>query len=212
MKISLRDSGPGIPAAILNKIFDPFFTTKNEGHGLGLAMCNSVIQRHGGCIEVESEINCGTTFHLFIPADTHSHQQIRSEEVSVHSGKGTVYVMDDEEVMRTAISNVLLSMGYTVIACKNGEAIIENFIKAEITLNVRAFLFDLTIKGGIGGLETLKKIREHNTTIPIFVTSGYSEDPIMANPQKYGFIASIKKPFRKSELIEVLNRFLSTEL
>jgi K+-sensing histidine kinase KdpD len=83
------------------RIFDPFYTTKTRGHGLGLAMCHSIVKRHGGCIDVESELGKGSTLHIFLPAAIAP--LITSEiEVRKHKGSGTIIVVDDEELVTTA--------------------------------------------------------------------------------------------------------------
>lgn len=123
-----------------------------------------------------------------------------------HKGKGTILVMDDEEVIRFILSDMLNSFGYNVITKSNGKEVLE-YLSSELKTqtNLAAMIFDLTIPGGVGGKEIIEEIGKLDLYVPVFVTSGYSEDPIMANPQKYGFSASIRKPFRKSDLIKILN-------
>jgi len=203
VRIIITDTGGGIAPEILSRIFDPFFTTKKKGHGLGLATCNSIIEHHGGCIEVASRVGVGTTFTLYLPA-SENRPVVESQDVQQgHHGKGIVYVLDDEEVMREALADMLTSFGYEVVSCENGEEIVAAVKCSDASRNT-ACIFDLTVRGGMGGIETLREIRLLDTRIPVFVTSGYSEDPVMADPKKYGFAASIRKPFRRSELIEML--------
>jgi len=205
VKISLRDTGDGIPQAALGKIFDPFFTTKDTGHGLGLATCNSIVERHGGCIEVESQEGVGTTFHLYFPAGGEDASPSVCNTAPHHEGHGIFYVLDDEAVMRTAMAEMLETLGYTVEVCETGDQVVASYFSRSDRNAVSGFLFDLTVRGGMGGEETLRRIREVDSDTPVFVTSGYSEDPIMADPRNFGFAASIRKPFRKSELVEMLS-------
>jgi len=206
VKISIRDSGIGISKDVLDRIFDPFFTTKEKGHGLGLATCYSIINRHKGHIEVQSEPGKGTTFHILLPATSKLKEKSVVNVLKEHKGKGTILVMDDEEVIRFVLSDMLNSFGYNVITKSNGKEVLE-YLSSELKTqtNLAAMIFDLTIPGGVGGKEIIEEIGKLDLYVPVFVTSGYSEDPIMANPQKYGFSASIRKPFRKSDLIKILN-------
>ncbi len=209
IKLSIKDSGIGIPHELLNRIFDPFFSTKTKGHGLGLATCYSIIARHNGCIDVLSEQGKGSTFIMYLPAsiDTIS----ASVEISnyEHKGKGTIVVMDDEEIIRESLSGILESLGYSVVCKENGNETIDFFIEAtEKNIKIKGMILDLTIPGGLGGKEVIAEIRKINKEIPVFVSSGYAGDPVIANPAEYGFTASICKPFSYAELIEMLNKHL----
>ena len=209
VKVSFKDSGSGISAKILSRIFDPFFTTKPTGHGLGLATCYSIVNRHCGAIDVESVLNEGTTFHVYLPASEALKVISKGEPVIQHTGSGTVIVMDDEEVIRETISAMLETLGYSV-ECKNdGKATLE-FFGAEFDAKrpIAALILDLTIPGGMGGKEVVREIRKRDQKVPVFVSSGYDDDPIMNNPSDYGFTASIEKPFRKADLAKMFEQYL----
>jgi PAS domain S-box-containing protein len=208
VKVSIKDFGVGIPKEILPRIFDPFFTTKSKGHGLGLATCYSIINRHGGCFNVESEPGKGSTFHFFLPASS----KTVTEDIATfcrHKGSGTIIVMDDEAVLRDTFEHMLESFGYSVV-CKNDGKEAVDFYVNQIRAKRRcvAMFFDLTIPGGMGGIAAVREVRKLNTEIPIFVVSGYSDDPVLKNPAKYGFTASISKPFTITEIAEILNKYL----
>jgi len=207
--ISIKDCGIGIPKNILPYIFDPFYTTKATGHGLGLATCYSIVTRHGGCIEVESEPGEGSTFHVFLPAIKGSILSGTEKVAAMHKGAGVFLVMDDQEVMRDTIGDMLKSLGYTAVCKENGHKAIE-FFSSEMKEHreIAGMIFDLTIPGDMGGKEAIGEIRKMNPGTPVFVTSGYADDPIMAKPNEHGFTASICKPFRKSELSEMLNKYM----
>jgi len=212
IKLGIRDTGTGIPKQSLNKIFDPFFSTKEQGHGIGLTTSYSIVEKHGGCIDVESVINQGTCFHIFLPALA-SAPPVREPEKTTpipHRGKGRILIMDDENVVVEITTEMLKSLGYACISEKNGDEALALF-KAEKTAgrDVTAIICDLTIPGGMGGLELVGEIRKLDPDIPMFVSSGYSVDPVMHDPVKFGFTASISKPFRKSELSEFLGKYLS---
>jgi CheY-like chemotaxis protein len=209
VKLSVTDSGIGIPPEYLPRIFDPFYTTKAKGHGLGLATSYSIVNRHGGCIEVESQPGKGSVFHVFLPALSASETPAEEESAVSHAGSGTFVVMDDEAMMRETISDMLSSLGYSVTCVANGQEAIDFFsVAIKAGRKVAAMIFDLTVPGGLGGREAIGKIRTLDPKIPVFVASGYAEDPVMANPEKFGFTASICKPFRKAELVKMLNAHL----
>jgi PAS domain S-box-containing protein len=211
IRLSIADHGIGMPKEMLQRIFDPFYTTKSKGHGLGLSTCYSIVKRHGGNIEVESEPGNGSIFYIYLPALSDSAEEHPAQLMLPHKGAGTILVMDDEAFMRETIESMLKLFGYNVICKKNGAEAIESFLsEVKNGRKLSALLFDLTIPGGKGGLETIVEIRKMDNLIPAFVTSGYADDPIMANPQDFGFTASISKPFRIAELAGILNKYLKT--
>jgi PAS domain S-box-containing protein len=205
VKISISDHGVGIPKDHLQMIFDPFFTTKTKGHGLGLATCYSIINRHGGYIDAESQPGIGSTFHVYLAASPGKETQQPTKKAISHKGSGTILLLDDEDYIRQVIDSMLSSLGYAVISRKSGEELVDLF-KAEIETNktLKGIIVDLTIPGGMGGIETLQAIRKIDGHVPVFVTSGYADDPAIADPGAYGFTASIRKPFTISELAEKL--------
>jgi nitrogen-specific signal transduction histidine kinase/ActR/RegA family two-component response regulator len=206
VKITVRDHGTGIPKDNLSKIFDPFFTTKAKGAGLGLATSFSIIKRHGGCINVETEEGTGTSFTVFLPATTGQLIEQTEEIENEHKGNGLFLIMDDQEIVRKTTGKMLETLGYTAVSREDGQKAVKYF--EENRNNIKAMIFDLTIPGGMGGLEAITEIRKIDKSVPVFVSSGYADDPVMADPQKFGFTASIAKPFTKAELLKVLNRYM----
>lgn len=209
VRIAIIDSGIGIPNEHIRKIFDPFFTTKEKGHGLGLSTCYSIVKRHGGFIDVESEPGKGSTFIIFLPAD----QKVILDQNKMsgkHNGSGIFVVMDDEEVIRETIGGMLELFGYTVVFKNDGQALLEYVRKTIPDGQIKALILDLTIPGGLGGKEVIKELRHLAGTIPVFVMSGYGDDPVMADPLAYGFTASICKPMRHFEFSQMLNDHLQT--
>ncbi len=209
VKISVKDYGIGIQKELIYKIFDPFFTTKAKGHGLGLATCYSIINRHGGCIDVESEPGKGSTFKVYLPASTDAASSVSKNTAKRHKGIGIFLVMDDEEVMRDTIADMLGGFGYTVVCKENGKDAIDFFAsETKAHRKITGMIFDLTVPGGMGGKTAIEEIRKMNKEIPAFVASGYADDPVMKIPTDYGFTGSICKPFRKAELSEMLNKYM----
>jgi PAS domain S-box-containing protein len=209
VRISIADNGMGIPKEYLPRVFDPFFTTKPKGHGLGLATSYSIVNRHSGCIEIDSAPGRGSTFHVILPAKQTSGSFAISSEQDHHYGQGQFIVMDDEDIMRSIIGRVLNTFGYQVVLVENGHQAIDAFASAlkEGTL-IAGMIFDLTIPGAMGGREAIVEIRKLSATVPVFVTTGYADDPVIAKPEEFGFTGGIAKPFTIQELSQLLNRGL----
>lgn len=209
IRISVADTGSGIPADLLPRIYDPFFTTKPNGNGLGLPTCYSILQKHRGGIEVESEVGVGTTFHLFLPVSEGTPASEVQVSTTVHQGSGLFIVMDDEDLLRDLVCECLGSLGYTTEAFSDGAQVVTALgpWKAEGRVPVGALL-DLTVPGGRGGKDIVPDLAQAFPGLRIFATSGYSEDPVMAHPQGFGFAGSLRKPFLKEDLVALLNRHL----
>ncbi len=207
--ISIRDYGVGMSPEILSRIFDPFFTTKANGYGLGLAKSYSIIKRHGGSIKVESEPGKGCLVNIYLPAAAEAVQFKYDKTEELHTGNGTIIIMDDEECIRDSIAGMLMSMGYDVIHMEDGEEVIDFFKDESNAENkISGVILDLVIPGGRGGKDTVTEIRKMEPDIPLFAISGYADDPVIENPESYGFTASISKPFLMNELAEILGRYL----
>ncbi|HDY88866.1 MAG TPA: response regulator, partial [bacterium] len=210
IKISVGDKGIGIPAEQLTKIFDPYFTTKQKGSGLGLATTYSIIHRHDGHITVKSEIGIGTTFHIYLPA---SAEQVKKkegvkEETTTITGK--ILVMDDEEMVRNFVSKALKSFGNETEVARDGAEAIEKYKKAmDSDKPFDAVILDLTIPGGMGGKQAVKKLLEIDSDAKAVVSSGYANDPVVSNFEAYGFSGFIPKPYMLEELKKVLNNVMS---
>ena len=205
VKVSIRDSGIGIPGDILPRIFDPFYTTKPKGHGLGLATCHSIISRHGGCIEVESEAGRGSTFHVYLPASTEV--AVATLGIGVkRKGSGRIVLVDDDEVILSTVRKMLESLGYTAECRKDGRDAIDFYIQEnKAGRRLSGMILDLTVRGGMGGKEAVAEMRKLDKELPVFVASGYADDPVMRSPTEYGFTASLPKPFTIAELSEMLS-------
>jgi PAS domain S-box-containing protein len=209
VQVDIRDSGTGIPESHLSKIFDPYFTTKKKGSGLGLATSYSIIGRHGGVITVSSQLGAGSTFSIYLPA---SEQRLSAHETpkkDLVAGKGRILVMDDEELVRTIAGHMISRLGYDVDFAENGEEAIEKYSGAMKTGRpFDAVILDLTIRAGMGGEETIRKIAELNPAVKAVVSSGFSDDDIVSNYRDYGFRAVLSKPYRIEALSEVLHGLL----
>jgi PAS domain S-box-containing protein len=206
IKISVSDSGVGISDSHIDKIFDPYFTTKQHGSGMGLATTLSIIKNHGGHIAVESRLGIGTTFEIYLPALHSSADSILPAKThSCLINKTKILVMDDEEAIRSLTSRILIHNGCEVITTATGEEAIaayESALASNQPFDV--VILDLTIRGGMGGKDAMQKLREINPSIKAIVSSGYSNDPVMANYRKYGFRGIVPKPYQASDLIQAV--------
>jgi len=211
VEIIIEDHGIGIPREHLDRIFDPYFTTKHKGSGLGLATSYSIIRNHGGHIRVESELGVGTTCYVYLPASKKPVRKIRKKQALRSSlmTQGKILVMDDEEIIREMLSNLLSVIGYKVTLAKDGVEAIERYTEAKnLGQPFDAVILDLTIRGGMGGREAIKKLIEIDPDVKAIVSSGYATDPIMADYKKHGFSAVVTKPYSAGELERTLRSIL----
>lgn len=199
--IEIEDSGVGISKHHIQKIFDPYFTTKQKGSGLGLATSYSIIKRHGGALDVKSEPDIGTTFFIYLPASDEKLSLKETGREALSVGKGKILVMDDEEMILTVAQFMLEALGYDIEVAKNGEQALEKYSAALASGRpFDAVILDLTVRGGLGGRETIEKLIEIDPEVRTIVSSGFSDDPILSNYKNYGFKATLSKPYRIEEL------------
>jgi PAS domain S-box-containing protein len=209
VKITIKDRGIGISKEHLERIFDPYFTTKQKGSGFGLAITYSIIKRHQGHITVESEVGVGTTFSIYLPASFEEIPIKEKVEKKIVSGSGKILVMDDEEVVRDVAGEMLKQIGYEVEFARDGAEAIELYNKSKESGNTfDAVILDLTVPGGMGGVETIKKLLEIDPAVKAIVSSGYSNDPVMANFSEYGFAEVVPKPYEIQKVGEVVRKVL----
>jgi PAS domain S-box-containing protein len=209
VKISVTDTGTGIPDDLLQKIFDPYFTTKQQGSGLGLASCFSIIRKHAGKIRVESTMGKGTTFHISLPAAEQVEAAEPAASPEVKRGKGCVLVMDDEEMVREITKSMLEECGYLVECVENGSEAVELYERrSREGTPFAAVVMDLTIPGGMGGKEAIASLLQIDPEVKAIVSSGYATDPVMANYREYGFRGVLCKPYRLQEMGRVLEELL----
>ncbi len=215
--IRVRDFGVGIAPDRLPRIFDPFFTTKNQARGLGLAAAYSIMQRHGGYIGVQSTLGAGTTAIIYFPA-SRAVNSVAPTAITPHRvveekqpPRLRVLVMDDEEPIRQLIEMTLEMLSHEVVCTPDGDAFLAAHTAAKAT--GRPFdvaILDLTIPGGMGGKEAIRRLRERDQKIRSIVSSGYSTDPVMAQCADYGFDAVLPKPYQVKDLIQLVQQLGNT--
>jgi len=205
IKIVIQDTGTGIPDMIIDKIFDPYFSTKDEGSGLGLAITHSIITKHDGHIQVHSTEGEGTSFTIYLPAVAQQIHDLPHQQGVTLRGEGRIMVMDDEEMLLDVAAQMLMHLGYEVIQVRDGIEALKRYRELqEAGTPVDAVIMDLTIPGGMGGKEAVRKILEMDPEAKVIVASGYSNDPIIANYSRYGFRAAITKPFDLQQISRAL--------
>lgn len=211
VKISVEDSGPGIPAQDLSRIFDPYFTTKRQGTGLGLTTVYSTVRKHGGCVKVQSRMGMGTVFFIYLPAsDKQVDSSVADSGESPVVGTGRILVMDDDEAIRIVAKDLLTLLGYEVETANDGSEAVELYKSAMRSERpFRAVIMDLTIPGGMGGKQTIEQLLKIDPKVKAIVSSGYSSDPVMSNHEQYGFSGIVRKPYTAGELSCVLHRVIS---
>ncbi len=209
IRVSVIDHGRGIPPDIMPHIFDPYFTSKAHGSGLGLATSYSIIKRHSGHISAMSEPGRGAEFVFYLPAaELHPAPQSRPGRKG-RSGKpvtGSILVMDDEPLYRDSLARALTNSGHRVRTAGSGLEAIEMYeleLKADRRFDL--VIMDLTIPGGMGGKEALSRLRRLDPEVRAVVSSGYSNDQVLADFRRYGFSGIIPKPYRVEELLEVVS-------
>jgi two-component system, cell cycle sensor histidine kinase and response regulator CckA len=208
--IEISDTGVGIHSDLLSRIFDPYFSTKPRGSGLGLSITYSILKRHNGYIDVKSEIGKGTTFRIYLPASGALIPKQQIEPKEIQTGTAKILVMDDEELVRSICAEILLNLGYDVETASHGEEAISMFNNAlDSEKRFDLVIMDLTIPGGLGGKETLMRLKKLDPTIKSIVASGYSNDPVMANYKEHGFDEVLTKPYKFEDLSSIVGHVIS---
>ncbi len=212
IRIAIRDEGVGISENYLKRIFDPYFTTKSHGNGLGLATTYSIIKNHHGLISVESQLHVGSTFTIYLPALRNEETPVEPSRITNQSmaGTGSILIVDDEAAIRALVEFTLTSLGYKVTQAENAlEGVNIYREKFEAGERFDAVILDLTLPGGMGGKEALKKLLEIDPTVNAIVSSGYATDATMSRYQDFGFRGVIAKPYEASELGRIVHDVIS---
>ncbi|MCE5336980.1 MAG: response regulator [Desulfobacteraceae bacterium] len=214
LKLTISDDGVGIAENHLGSVFDPYFSTKyrgsQKGMGFGLAIAHSVIKRHKGSISVESRQREGTTVTIFLPATAEKHMPEAARPGYRPVSRKRVLAMDDEPLLNELIRTMLEHLGYEVDAATDGERAVELFAEARNAgRSYDAVILDLTVKGGMGGRETIQKLMALDPKVRAVVSSGHSADPIMSDFHEYGFMDKLKKPYALEELRTVMKNVLA---
>ncbi|MCP4023641.1 MAG: response regulator, partial [Desulfobacteraceae bacterium] len=210
IKISIRDEGVGILPEHLDKIFDPYFSTKQTGSGMGLAASYSILQKHNGLITAASLVDHGATFSIFLPTvpeDELAESDVAEDKPCIDSAK--ILIMDDDNQVRNIAEKIIKKFGFEVGLASEGLQAVEMYeqaLKTDAPFDL--VLMDLTIPGGMGGKEAVQKVLSIDRKAKVIVISGYSNDPVLANFEEYGFKGMLEKPFKIEELKKIIEKTL----
>ncbi|MEP7014273.1 MAG: response regulator [Verrucomicrobiota bacterium] len=209
LKITIADCGSGIDESLVTKIFDPYFTTKPNGSGLGLAISYSIVKKHGGMLHLEESSPEGSIFTFYLPATNENVADpgSLSTERPFRFNHQRILVMDDENAIRELTSELLGTLGFEVTSVPDGTEAVKTYERAlRRGENFQAVILDATIRGGMGGLATIQRLRDVDPNVTAIICSGYSDEAALSEFMAYGFRGALPKPFTRNELADVLQR------
>ncbi|MEY2576249.1 MAG: hypothetical protein QOF80_1736 [Verrucomicrobiota bacterium] len=214
VKVTISDRGPGIPEELHTKIFDPYFTTKPTGTGLGLAISFSVVRKHGGLLVLENSSAEGAVFAFYLRASegaAKASSESRAANRPFQFNHQRILVMDDEEAIRELTSQLLSTLGYEVTAVPDGLEAVRLYERAlRKGEHFQAVILDATVRGGMGGVATIERLRSMDPKVNAIICSGYSDEAALSEFLAYGFRGALPKPFTRSELADALQRTFET--
>jgi PAS domain S-box-containing protein len=208
VRLTVADEGVGIAPEVLPRVCEPFFTTKPEGSGLGLATCWSVVRRHEGEMVIDSRPGRGTRVRIDLPRAKRGTGETPVPPCRAMATGGRALVMDDQPQVEAVARDMLVALGWDVVGTADGDAAVRAFLEAEAA--GRPFdllLLDLTVPGGAGGVDAIRRIRERRDTVYAVVSSGYGEEEVMAAPSVHGFDDVLPKPYSCEGMREMIARF-----
>ena len=215
--IEVQDRGEGISTENLAHIFEPYFSTRKAENatGLGLTVCESIAKAHGGSISVRSEPGSGTSVSLYLPVDADGEEVdalglSRAFETAPQASSTRILILEDDPLVRALIVRNLTSQNYEVTETVEGGETVRAYQEAR--QNNRPFdlvILDLSIPNGMGGVRAMEKLRQIDPEVLAIVSSGYSDDPVMAKPASYGFAAVLPKPYEPADMIRLVKSVLN---
>ncbi|MEO5657197.1 MAG: MASE1 domain-containing protein [Nitrospiria bacterium] len=209
VQVAVHDQGPGIPAADLPKIFDPFFTTKPRGTGLGLTTSYAIVKKHDGYLAAESTPGQGSTFLMYLPASRRTITRPSTAVARPATAGAKILFMDDEPPIRDFVGALLQQAGCDAVCVGDGGKAVEQYQTA--LRQGRPFdvvILDLTVPGAMGGQETIKRLLEIDPRAAAIVSSGYSNDPVVAEFGAHGFIGRLTKPYDPDDLMRLVSEIM----
>ena len=214
VRCEVRDHGPGVPPELLTRIFDPFFTTRPRGTGLGLSASFSIVRRHGGYLACEPAVGGGASFIIYLPAHPGVRQASPPAAEPTHlesvASNARVLLMDDEAAIREVTGAMLRMNGFRVECAADGEEALERYREALAAAEpFDLVIMDLTVPGGMGGVEAMEQLLALDPMVRAIVSSGYSNDPVMADHAAWGFVGVLPKPYRLNQLLDAVRSALA---
>ena len=209
VKVAITDRGNGVPEDLTTKIFDPYFTTKPAASGLGLAISYSIVKKHGGLLHLESSTPEGSTFAFYLPASSGKIAAVNAptSDKPFRFNHQRILIMDDEAAIRELTSQLLSTLGYEVTAVPDGLEAVRTYERAlRQGEQFQAVILDATVRGGMGGVATIERLRGMDPHVNAIICSGYSDEAALSEFLAYGFRGALPKPFTRGELAEALQR------
>jgi CheY-like chemotaxis protein len=207
VRISIVDTGVGMDEKTMERIFEPFFTTKEMGRGtgLGLASVYGIVKNHGGIIEVESEKGKGTIFTIYLPVCEKEVNNDAGLPVTIHKGKETVLLIDDQEIILKVGKDLLKALGYNVFVAGSGDQALVFYLQHGKSVDL--VILDMVMPG-MSGAETYERLKALNPHIKVLLSSGYSVEEEGSRILEKGAAGFIQKPFDISILSQKLRTIL----
>ena len=209
VEFAVRDNGSGIKPEHVEKIFDPFFTTKKHGTGLGLATVLSIVRKHGGQLELATEVGVGTAFTVYLPKAEQFLAVPARRAASSRFGTGRVLFMDDDPKISALAATMLTRLDYKFDLAKNGEdalALYKRYLNVGRPYD--AVIMDLTVIGGMSGEACFQALKEIDPEVRAILSSGYDHDELARKYLDMGFCGYLTKPYRATDLGKVLKAVL----
>ncbi len=209
LEIAIFDRGEGIVEEDLLFIFEPFFTTKHDHQGMGLWIAKKIITQHKGYIFICSHPGEGTSVKILLPKSDQKKQDEMIIQFNLIRGQGRILVMDDDPKILNVVQKFLSQLGYSVETASRGEEAIEKYQAAvNESSNFDIVILDLTVKGGMGGLETLPALQKIDPTVVAVASSGYSTDDVIQKYREFGFAGALGKPYKFKMLSRLMWRLI----
>jgi len=209
VKLTMTDTGCGIPDDIVQKIFDPFFTSKTTdkkcGSGLGMSVVDAVINDHNGFIDLSTKVGEGTSFYLYFPITRKSKDE--KQDIDIYGGSESILIVDDDEVQRQVTSQILKKLGYQITSVKSGEKAVELIKDKQYEL----LILDMIMPDGMDGAETYRRILEISPNQKSIIVSGFSESERVIEAQKLGVGVFVQKPLTKEAIASAVRNELDRQ-
>ncbi len=207
--IEVQDKGIGIDPTQRENIFKPYFTTKTKGTGLGLATCYSIIKQHKGYINFLSEENVGSIFFFYLPVPLSTKPQISEKAQRSKGSNKSILLLDDDANIHKLLNRLFKKLSIKLDSVYDGKEILSKYKEKDLQgEKYNLVIMDLTIPGGIGGREAITHLKTYDPAVKVIVSSGYSNDPIMSDHEKYGFVDVLPKPFTIREIKNILEKHI----
>jgi PAS domain S-box-containing protein len=202
LKLSVEDNGGGMPDSVREKVFDPFFTTKTtgKGTGLGLSVVYGIVQTHDGFIDLQTKLGEGTMFSVYFPASAGSEPlESKADYETITGGDESILVVEDEDILRTLMEEILTSKGYNVIAVADGMTALEVFRERHDEID--AIILDMGLPK-LSGQGLFLKMRQIDPSSNIILASGYVDEEMRQNLFELGAKAFVQKPYKAHEILQ----------